>query len=476
MLKDEIKAGESASLEFKRDVPKDHLKFLKTVVAFANCNGGRIVFGVDDDRSIVGTDEFESFKIADRIVDTISNRCKPLISVNTEVTSVDGKTVIVIEVQNGKRCPYFIQSLGKENGTFVRVGATTRLADEMTIRELEFAGAGRSFDEEICPGLEITDKDVAKLCARMFRVAKENCEEPAERKMIRKVSASQLEDWGVLTRVGKKLAPTYAYALLVGWRRFGGLVQCGVFRGETKATFLDHREYEGSIIDQIDSAYTYILSKINVGIEIVGTKSVDRYEIPPDALRELVINAIVHRSYLNPRAMSVQIALFDDRLDVITPGGIPHGMSVRLIEEGHSFARNRALALACRYMRIIESWGSGILRVQRQLREAGLKPLSITDNGIDVVFSVQRKKRNVQTMIAEQARVPVNDLVNVPVNVPVKSAERMLEIVRRMPGINRIALAREMDVSVKTIGRYASTLKDKIRFVGADKTGGYYVV
>lgn len=210
MLKDEIRAGESASLEFKRDVPKDHLKFLKTVVAFANCNGGRIVFGVDDDRSIVGMDEFESFKIADRIVDTISNRCKPLISVNTEVTSVDGKTVVVIEVQNGKRCPYFIQSLGKENGTFVRVGATTRLADEVAIRELEFAGAGRSFDEEICPGLEITEKNVAKLCTRMFRVAKENCEALAERKMIRKVTASQLEDWGVLTRVGKKLAPTYA--------------------------------------------------------------------------------------------------------------------------------------------------------------------------------------------------------------------------------------------------------------------------
>lgn len=235
-------------------------------------------------------------------------------------------------------------------------------------------------------------------------------------------------------------------------------MQCGVFRGKTKVTFIDHREYSGSVIDQIDAAYDYILSKINVGIEIVGTKSVDRYEIPPDALRELVINAIVHRSYLNPRAMSVQIALFDDRLDVITPGGIPHGMSVRLIEEGHSFARNRALALACRYMRIIESWGSGVLRVQRQLQEAGLKPLAIVDNGIDVVFSIRRRKRNDQTMIAEQTRVPVNVPANVPVNVP--------------------NLASMLGVSEKTIKRDIAAMQSVglIKRVGSDKTGHWEVI
>ena len=103
MLKDEIKAGESSSLEFKREVPKDHLKFLKTVVAFANGSGGRILFGVNNDRTVFGVDEFAAFKIADSVADTISNRCKPLIAVNTDVTSVDGKTVVIIEVQHGKR-------------------------------------------------------------------------------------------------------------------------------------------------------------------------------------------------------------------------------------------------------------------------------------------------------------------------------------------------------------------------------------
>lgn len=499
MLKDEIKAGESASLEFKREVPKDHLKFLKTVVAFANGSGGRIVFGVDDDRTVYGVDEFAAFKIADGIIDTISNRCKPLIAVNTEVSSVDGKTVIIVEVQNGKRCPYFVQSLGKEAGTFVRVGATTRLADETTIRELEFAGAGRSFDEEICPGLAITERDVAKLCARMFRMAKMNCKTDAERKALRKVTASQLEDWGIVTRVGKKLAPSYAYALLSGWSKFGGLVQCGVFRGSTRATFVDHREYSGSVIDQIDSAYEYLLSKISVGLEIVGTKSVNRYEIPLEALRELVTNAIVHRSYVNPRAMSVQIALFDDRLEVTTPGGLPHGMSVDMMRKGHSIARNRALALACKYMRIIEAWGSGIPRIDELLTAEGLGNLNIEDNGIDTRLTIWRKTRTTQETTQETVISPAigqkttQETTQETAISPStgqkttqetgkgdcgaqKTGDRILELVRANPKIKTVEMARVLGLTRDGVNYHLRTMKARgiLRREGSTKNG-YWV-
>lgn len=497
MLKDEIKAGESSSLEFKREVPKDHLKFLKTVVAFANGSGGRILFGVNNDRTVFGVDEFAAFKIADSVADTISNRCKPLIAVNTDVTSVDGKTVVIIEVQQGKRCPYFIQSLGKEEGTFVRVGATTRLADETTIRELEFAGAGHSFDEEICPELAITERDAAKLCARMFRIAKENCKTDAERKALRKVTTTQLEDWGILTRSGKKLAPTYAYALLSGWRKFGGLVQCGVFRGKTKAIFVDNREYSGSVIDQIDLAYEYLLSKIFVGLEIVGTKSANRYEIPLEALRELVINAIVHRSYVNPRAMSVQIALFDDRLEITTPGGLPHGMSVDMMRKGHSIARNRALALACKYMRIIESWGSGIPRIDAALVAEGLKPLDIEDNGIDLRLIVWRKTQTTQEMMKEVSTSPktaqetAQETAVLPKTTQENTQEpgkkdcrtqkigdRILELVRTNPKITTSEMARVLGLTRYGVNYHLRAMKTKgiLRREGATKNGRWVAI
>lgn len=113
MLFDEIQKGETDSLEFKRDMPDDHLKFLKTAVAFANCNGGRIVFGVDDDRSIVGVDPLGAFRLADRVVDTISNSCAPQMAVSTEVATVARKNVVVVSVPMGMSTPYFIKSLGK---------------------------------------------------------------------------------------------------------------------------------------------------------------------------------------------------------------------------------------------------------------------------------------------------------------------------------------------------------------------------
>ena len=122
MLKDEIKNGETDVLEFKRDLPDDHLKFLKTAVAFANCNGGRIIFGVEDDRTLVGVDALGAFRLADRIVDAISNACVPQIAVSTEVATVEGKTLVVVSIPMGMSCPYYVKSLGKENGTSCALG------------------------------------------------------------------------------------------------------------------------------------------------------------------------------------------------------------------------------------------------------------------------------------------------------------------------------------------------------------------
>lgn len=104
--------------------------------------------------------------------------------------------------------------------------------------------------------------------------------------------------------------------------------------------------------------------------------------------------------------MSVQIALFDDRLEITTPGGLPHGMSVDMMRKGHSIARNRALALACKYMRIIESWGSGIPRIDEALVAEGLKPLDIEDNGIDLRLIVWRKTQTTQEMMKEVPTSP----------------------------------------------------------------------
>lgn len=113
-LKDEILTGESPTIEFKRDIPDQALKYLKTVSAFANCSGGRIVFGVDSDLSICGMDE--PFAARDKIADSIANGIEPMVVPDIIFQTVDGKTLIVVEIAQGPRCPYWVKSLGRESG------------------------------------------------------------------------------------------------------------------------------------------------------------------------------------------------------------------------------------------------------------------------------------------------------------------------------------------------------------------------
>ena len=483
MLNDEITNGESDILEFKRDIPDDHLKFLKTAVAFANCNGGKIVFGVDDDRTLVGVDSLGAFRLADRITDAISNACAPQIAVSTEVATVDGKTLVVVSVPMGMACPYYVKALGKENGTFVRVGATSRVADEDTLRELEFTGAGKSFDSQICRGMAVSQREIDRLCSAMHKTARANCENADEKRGIRKVTAAQLEDWGVLARRGEDLLPTYAFALLSGSRKFWTEIQCAVFRGETKAVFIDRREFTGSVLKQIDAAFDYALSKINMGMELRGIYRHDVYEIPPGAIRELIVNAVVHRQYINPHAASIQVALYDTHLDIVSPGGLPHGMTVKMMEEGHSRARNKALALACRYMRIIEEWGSGIPRIQKMLSAAGLKPLEIIDNGINLQFRIWRLDGNPEAdkgggMKGGMKGSMKTERENLATDGGMKTDDAIVSLMEKYPQITHDTLAAKLGKARNTIIKQISKLKRMgvIRRIGPDKGGHWEVM
>ena len=209
MERDMLFSGESVNVEYKVDVPKDSAKYMKTVVAYANGRGGKIIFGVDDKTlEVVGMDTDSIFQT----IDTITNA----ISVN-----------------------------------------------------------------------------------------------------VKDVTQNVLISWGVLAEKDGAVVPTNAYALLTGQARFQPVIQCAVFKGKDRAYFVDRREFEGSIQDQMESAFQYVLEKINRGMRIQGMYRQDRYELPVDSVREMIANSVAHRSYLEPG--NIQVALFDDRLEVTSP-------------------------------------------------------------------------------------------------------------------------------------------------------------
>ena len=302
MTIEEILAGESKNVEFKENLPEKSIKYMKSVVAFANGTGGKIIFGIaDKTREVVGFDKEDVFKKMDAIANAVSDSCEPAIIPNITLQTVDGKTVIVEEVSEGRQ---------------------------------------------------------------------------------------QLRSWGVLIERDGKDYPSNAFAILTGNGGLHVATQCGVFKGTTKAVFVDRREYTGPLWEQIDEAFQFVLRNIHLGATIVGIYRQDIYEIPPDAIRELIINAMVHRSYLDHG--TIQVAVYDNRLEITSPGKLPMGQTMERMKEGYSKIRNEAIAHAFAYMNLIEHWGSGIPRIIDKVKAAGLREPEFIGGEVDLRINIYR--------------------------------------------------------------------------------------
>ena len=389
MTIEEILAGESKNVEFKENLPEKSIKYMKSVVAFANGTGGKIIFGIaDKTREVVGFDKEDVFKKMDAIANAVSDSCEPAIIPDITLQTVDGKTVIVVEVSEGRQRPYYIKALGREGGVYVRVAGTTRLADEYMIKELLFEGSNRYYDQALCTGLNVTDEDIDALCKAMKEQAVQNACTEEQKAAIKDVGRQQLRSWGILIERDGKDYPSNAFAILTGNGGLHVATQCGVFKGTTKAVFVDRREYTGPLWEQIDEAFQFVLRNIHLGATIVGIYRQDIYEIPPDAIRELIINAMVHRSYLDHG--TIQVAVYDNRLEITSPGKLPMGQTMERMKEGYSKIRNEALAHAFAYMNLIEHWGSGIPRIIDKVKAAGLREPEFIGGEVDLRINIYR--------------------------------------------------------------------------------------
>ena len=210
-LSDEILAGETAELEFKEARPKDALKYVKTAVAFANGRGGRLIFGVENEtRRIVGVDPETVFREVDAIVDTISNDCEPAITLTTKIANVENRPLIVVEVAPGRHTPYYVRKLGMKDGTYVRVGATTRLAEPAVLKTLLIEGENKSFDLLPVKGRVVTKAEATRTVRMMTKTARENCLDEDEAKRIRPMTVEQAEHgYSKIRNDGLALALSY---------------------------------------------------------------------------------------------------------------------------------------------------------------------------------------------------------------------------------------------------------------------------
>lgn len=485
MTIEEILAGESKNVEFKVQRPDKSMKYMKTVVAFANGKGGRIIFGIDDKtREVVGIPDDKVFREIDAITNAISDSCEPTIIPDVYLQNINDKPVIVAEIRTGRRKPYYIKAEGLENGVYIRVSGTTRPADRDMSRELYYECDARSFDSIIRRDIEVTDEDIKSLCEQMKEVAIANCKSNLQRSAVKDVTKNVLLSWGILKKdENEKIYPTNAYIYLTGQGGLRSMIQCAVF--------LDRRNYEGPLWKQVEEAVQFVLRNIRMGCRLEGVYRQDIYELPPDSIRELIVNAVMNCSYI--QNSNIQVAIYDDRLEITSPGGLLPGVTIELMKEGFSKIRNRSLANAFAYMNLVEAWGSGIPKLMQAMQEYGLREPEFIDmevafrinlyRGQNEVIEVKNRDHDLNHGSNDLNREPDNlnhepvDLdrdPNDPNHDPKDDLEIQLsEMIYKNPKLTQKELAKALAVSTATIKRMLTKMQHEGKVIreGSNRKG-----
>ena len=344
---------------------------MKTIIAFANTQGGQLIVGVNDvTREVTGVDMDSVFKIMDRITNAVSDSCTPQIVPDITFQTIEGKTIVVVYVAPGANRPYYMKSRGKEGGTYIRVAGTSRQADADKIKELELEGARISWDELICVGYEVKENAIKKLCRDMNRYRNEMQQRKGNAEKLQQVTRAQLLNWNVIKKTEDGYLASNAFALLTGKHFYYSRTQCAVFAGTDRGEFIDKKEYDGPLYGQIEEAYAFVLRNIRRSAKVEGLIRREGHELPPDAIREMIINAHCHRNFLDNSC--VQVALYDDRLEVTSPGGLCYGLTLEEAISGRSKQRNRIVAEVFNQMGLIEAWGTGLRNIRKAAKEYSL--------------------------------------------------------------------------------------------------------
>lgn len=362
---------ESSILELKEEMPQND-QIIKTVIGFCNQHGGKLVLGVKDDGSILGIPDENASSAIESLSKAIYEASTPPILPLVYTQTIGDKTLLVVEVSAGTNKPYYRKSAGLDQGTYIRLGTNTLRANADLIEELKWQSRGKAFDT--LPIYQTTENDLdEKKIKHFIELRKERKKE--------KITPELLLSYYLITQEHVQTYATAAGILLFGKKPQYFLTEsfiiCSHFKGIEGREAIASIDCTGTLFEQFHTAFNFIVSRLSRSFTIKGPRRKETLEIPEEAIREALLNAIIHRNYYIKS--SIKIAIYENRIEFFSPGSLPGPLNMQNLRMGISYIRNIAICKIFREAGYIEKLGSGFLTLFRSYEQRNLKTPSIIE-------------------------------------------------------------------------------------------------
>lgn len=412
---------EGITTEFKREYTED---IKKTVIAFANTRGGEVLIGVEDDGTVIGVPDVDGTML--KVTNALRDSIKPDITMFLlcEKREMEGKAVVAVNVQKGTACPYYLAAKGfRPEGVFVRQGASTVPATGSAILKMIKETDGDDYEAARSLNQDLTFQDTERFFA----------EEQIPLGQEQKRTLGLISEDGVFTNLGLLLSDQCMHT-----------TKLAVFQGSSKTVFKDREECSGSLFRQMEEIYAYIDRFNRTRAEFPGLKRVDTRDYPLEAVREAMLNAIVHRDY--SYSASTLVSIFDDRIEFVTLGGLPKGIAMSDVMMGVSVPRNRRLSNIFYRLHLIEAFGTGMLKIKECYASCSCQPaVETSENAFKITLPnvnyeaettsqkdplSEREQRILEFISAKQSvsRAEIEAATGFTQNMTLRTLKKLLEL------------------------------------------------
>lgn len=418
---------ESETVELK-EVVVDDIK--KEIIAFANCDGGKLYIGVRDDGTVIGLDNADSVSL--QISNMVRDAIKPDITMflHYETIVENGKNVVVVDIQRGTDRPYYLAKKGmRPEGVYVRQGYSSVPATDTAIRRMIKETDGDRFEAMRCLNQDLT-----------FEATKKEFE-------LRKTDfgAQQMRTLKLIDQDG-----LYSNLALLLSDQCVHTIKVAVFQGTDQTIFRDRREFTGSLMQQMNEVYDFIDFRNQTRATIEKLYRVDVRDYPEVAVREALLNLLVHRDY--SFSASAFISIYEDRIEFVSIGGLMPGIDLEDVMVGISVCRNQDLANVFYRLHLIEAYGTGMGKIMKAYESMQVKPvIETTKNAFKIILpNINAKYETENATVKTKSGTPVTVHTEKKLS---DEEEKILEYARKHGAITRNDVIGLLEVSASTAAR-----------------------